>query len=437
MVAAALLLPYSQPLLNAQAKKAAPAQATAPIDKIFKLVTMKLPEASIINSIRQAGKGLKVTPDDLIRFKEAGASDNVIVALTDAMSDAPAVNSGSASTASAGLPKQASTPAAAPYNTNLATLGCTQSATERRKRIVAVEDFEFGAVKDSAAAIFGTNVDIGKGIQSLFVKRLADQQKFRIVERARINKVMAEQDFGASNRVKQGTQPRLGRIIGADAILAGTITTFGRDDQRKNLGTGGYGPRILGGIKLKTGEAKAVVAITYRLIDAETSEVIATGEARGESRRSSKGLDLSGFTNRGGGSVSADMTSTNFAETIIGEATIDAVDRMAAELNANEGKVQERSIDIEGRIAEVADKLLYLSIGQNDGVGKCDRFEILKIVKEIKDPVTKETIDMMTERIGEMLVTEVRERIATGYYHGTAAPAVGLLARKITKAPQP
>lgn len=41
-------------------------------------------------------------------------------------------------------------------------------------------------------------------------------------------------------------------------------------------------------------EDKAVVAVDYRLIDAETSQIIATGEARGESSRKGNALGAIG-----------------------------------------------------------------------------------------------------------------------------------------------
>jgi len=49
-------------------------------------------------------------------------------------------------------------------------------------------------------------------------KRLAEENKYRIVERKKLQNIIAEQDLGASNRVKQGTNSRIGRIQGADAI---------------------------------------------------------------------------------------------------------------------------------------------------------------------------------------------------------------------------
>jgi curli biogenesis system outer membrane secretion channel CsgG len=412
----------------AAAKPAAAKPAASGLEKIFKMVTLKLPDTSVVSSIQAAGPSLLVTPDDLIRFKEAGASDNVIVALSNAMSGAgpaaaaPAMKSALAATAAVG----------SSWNTNLASIVCDAPAGDR-KRVVAVDEFDYGTVQSQVAAIFGTQVDIGKGILAMFTKRLAEQGKFRVVERANIKKVMAEQDLGASNRVKQGTQSRLGRITGADAILMGTIVTFGRDDKRKTIGGFGVGPRVLGGLKIKTGEDKAVVVISFRLVDAETSEVIATGEARGESTRKQNGVDVGALVNRGGGAATVDMTAANFGETIIGEATMQSVDKLAAELNGNEGKIAMRSLDIESRIAEVVGAQIYLSTGAADGVRKCDRFEVHKIVKEVKDPVTKDVIDMVTEKVGELLVTEVRDRVAIGAYNGAVKPEVGYLAKKVQK----
>jgi curli biogenesis system outer membrane secretion channel CsgG len=427
--------PKPAPAKPAPAKPAAAKPAAAPaasaLDKIFKMVTLKLPDASVVSSINAAGKSLKVTPDDLIRFKEAGASDNVIVALSNSMNGTPAAASAPAAPVAKTAPA-APPVAAASWNTNLASLVCDAPAGTR-KRVVAVDEFDYGTVQSQVAAVFGTQVDIGKGILAMFTKRLAEQGKFRIVERSNIKKVMAEQDFGASNRVKQGTQARLGRITGADAILMGTIVTFGRDDKRKSIGGFGIGPRALGGLKIKTGEDKAVVVISFRLVDAETSEVIATGEARGESSRKQNGVDVGALVNRGGGAASVDMTSANFGQTIIGEATTQSVDKLAADLNANEGKIPMRNLDIESRIAEVAGAQIYLSTGSFDGVNKCDRFEVHKIVKEVKDPVTKDVIDMVTEKVGDLVVTEVRDRVAIGAYNGSVKPEVGYLAKKVQK----
>ncbi len=171
----------------------------------------------------------------------------------------------------------------------------------------------------------------------MLVKRMAEANNVVIVERAKLNTVMKEQDMNAGNRVKQGTGARVGRISGADALLAGDIIIFGRDDKKKTVKGGGIIGGVIGGIASSKNEDKAVVAIAYRLIDAETSEVIATGEARGESVRKGNALGaIGGVLGKGAAGVEVDMTSSNFAETIIGEATQDCVNKLADVLSRPE-----------------------------------------------------------------------------------------------------
>jgi len=47
----------------------------------------------------------------------------------------------------------------------------------------------------------------------------------------------------------------------------------------------------------------------------------------------------------------------------------------------------------------------------------------------VKDPTTKEVLDRITNKVGEMTITSVRDKIATGTYSGSPAK-VGYLARK-------
>src|SRR5208337_1318404 len=118
----------------------------------------------------------------------------------------------------------------------------------------------------------------------------------------------------------KGTNARIGQIIGADVYLMGDIVAFGRDDRNKRVNAGAFGvPGPFGHISVGKKTDKAVVVIDYRLVDAETSEVIDTGEARGESKRESKGFGgMFGVAGAGAGGGGVDMTSSNFGQTIIG-----------------------------------------------------------------------------------------------------------------------
>ncbi|MFN7640375.1 MAG: CsgG/HfaB family protein, partial [bacterium] len=247
--------------------------------------------------------------------------------------------------------------------------------------------------------------------------------------------VLGEQDLGASNRVKQGTNAKIGRVQGADAILMGTITVFGQDTRSNGVNTGaitrGRLGGVLGNVNVGKRSDKAVVEISYRLVDAETSEVISVGEARGESKRNSSGVGLAGMANGNGGAVGVNMTSANFLETVIGEATVDCVNKLAEIANGKAGAIATRAGEVEARIAEIAGNKIYLAAGSNEGVQKCDRFEISRVIKEIKDPSTGEVLDLQTEKVGELLVMEVREKISIAYFNGSSEPKVGYVAKKI------
>lgn len=308
----------------------------------------------------------------------------------------------------------------------LAALLLAGAAQAQSKRSVSVQDFEYSAVRTSVQAIFGTQLDIGKGINALMVNRLAKQGTFRVVERANVGTVLKEQDFGASGRVKRGTQARTGEIRGADYTLMGDIVVFGRDD--RNRGAFGGGGTAAGGGFGGAGrsEGKAVVVLSYRLVDNETSEIVAAGEARGESKRTST-RGMGGFW--GGGAVGAagfDFSAANFAETIIGEATIEACDKLAQDLNARSGQAaQAKNIEIEALVAAVEGGQVYLNAGSSSGVQAGDTFAIERVVKEVRDPATKEVLDVVTETVGTVKITQVREKVAIGTLSGGAAVKVG------------
>src|SRR5262249_32187783 len=160
----------------------------------------------------------------------------------------------------------------------------------------------------------------------------------------------------------------IGQIRGADVYLLGDIVAFGRDDRDKSVGIGTILPKVpvIGGVKIGQKEEKAVVVINYRLIDAETSEVIATGEARGESKRKSKGLGGLFAVPQAVVAGGVDMTSKNFAETIIGEATMDACDHLAKMMNDTVPTLPPKAIPVEAYVADVTGSVVTLAKGSSD-----------------------------------------------------------------------
>lgn len=421
---------------------AKPAAQPSPVDSVIQSVKAGLSESLIIKTLQRDNKPMNLTTADLVKLKNAGVSENLIGVMLDPAS-APAAAATPAPTpaitplAAAPAPPPAapaSAPAPAPVAAAPVSTGPpTAAQLQAQKKRVIVDEFDYSTVKTQVQAVFNTQQDIGKGIRAMLVKRVADANNLVVVERAKMDTLIKEQDFNAGNRVKQGAGARVGRISGADAVLAGDIIIFGRDDKKRSVKGGGLFGSVIGGIAASKNEDKAIVAITYRLIDAETSEIIATGEARGESVRKGNALGaIGGALGKGVAGVQIDMTSSNFAETIIGEATMDCVNKLGDILKEQSSTMKKSVREVETSVADVTGNTLVIAAGSNDGVNVGEVFEIHEVLREVKDPTTKEVLDRITNKVGEMTVTSVRDKIATGNYTGSPAK-IGFIARKKTQ----
>jgi curli biogenesis system outer membrane secretion channel CsgG len=311
-------------------------------------------------------------------------------------------------------------------------LACAAVAPAQQKKALSIDPFDYSAVMTSVQAIFGTEMNIGQGIQAMMTKRIAQDGRFTVVERRKVNEVIHEQDFDASNRVKKGSGARVGQIKGADLTLMGDIVVFGRDDRRVGGAAGGGvigAGAVAGGYKQTN---KAVVVLDYRIVDVETSEVIASGEARGESKRTSAGGG-GGFLAGGAfGGAGVNMASSNFAETIIGEATMDAVEKLALDVhNVNlNGGADARENDLDALVADVSENTITINAGSAAGLQVGQTFTVYHKGKVIKDPATGEVLDVQTTPLGQLTITMVRDKISMGTYSGTAKPVVGDVVRK-------
>ncbi len=167
---------------------------------------------------------------------------------------------------------------------SLLIVTCAAQQPPRKKR-VAVMDFEYGTVKSAVAAVFGTDQDVGKGISDMLVQKLVQEGKYSVIERKALDKILAEQNFSNSDRADSSTAAKIGKILGVDAIIIGSITQFGRDDKNTTVGGGGIGGITgrfgVGGVQKR--EAKAVCNITARMVDTTTGEILAAVTGSGQS----------------------------------------------------------------------------------------------------------------------------------------------------------
>jgi TolB-like protein len=94
---------------------------------------------------------------------------------------------------------------------------------------------------------------VSTAFQDFLINSLVDQKRFRIVERNRLDAVLEEQKLSLTDLVDKSTALRLGKLVAAKSIVTGSI--------------------------IETSNGIEVVA---RMIDTETSEVLATEDVYNE-----------------------------------------------------------------------------------------------------------------------------------------------------------
>jgi curli biogenesis system outer membrane secretion channel CsgG len=281
-------------------------------------------------------------------------------------------------------------------------------------------------VRSAVQAYFGTDQDVGKGISLLLEQKLVQDGKYRVIDRNSMDKILKEQNFSNSDRVDPTSAAKIGRILGVSAVITGSITQFGRDDKHQGVGGGGYGLGRFGLGGVGRNESKAVVNVTAKLIDINTAEILAVATGSGESKRGGFKLGGGGGGWSGGGGGQVDMGSSNFANTILGEAVNASVASLGQQLDDKASSLPTVALQISGLVADVSGNSLILNVGSKAGVKVGDHLGVFRQGRQIKDPATGKVLKTIETKVGDVTISEVDETSSTGTYSGSGqAPKVG------------
>lgn len=156
------------------------------------------------------------------------------------------------------------------------------------KPVIGVAEF----TNDTSAGWWSGGV--GWELSSMVSNELSNTGEFTVVERAKLEPVLIEQDLGASGRVSQGSAAKIGEMTGAQYLVMGTVSAF--ESNTSNTGGG----ISFGGVSIGGKKGEAYMAIDLRVVDTTTSEVVysRTVEGRASSSGISLGLFKSGFGGR-------------------------------------------------------------------------------------------------------------------------------------------
>jgi len=141
---------------------------------------------------------------------------------------------------------------------------------------IAVADFDVKAARATYA--------IGSGLREMLVTALVNSSRFSVLERQALAAVMQEQELSASGAAQAGGGAQRGQIKTADLIISAAVTEFEPQASGGSAGIGGgggVGSGILGGL-LGASMNKAHMALDLRIIDASTSEVLASTRVQGQ-----------------------------------------------------------------------------------------------------------------------------------------------------------
>lgn len=208
------------------------------------------------------------------------------------------------------------------------------------------------------------NDPMGKQALDILSAKLAASGKFLLLERNDLSTLLEE-----SKKNDNGTS-----TIGADYMIIGSITEFGRKNTGKN--------KMFSSEKTQTVEA----SVAIRLVDVSTGLIIYSDEAKGVAEITTK-------TTMGlGGQASFDATLSDKA---ISEAIGQLVENIINKCTNSPWKTY--------FLAYEPDAILIAG-GNSQGIRKDMRFSILSKGKKVKNPQTGITITLPGKKVGEVKV---------------------------------
>lgn len=251
------------------------------------------------------------------------------------------------------------------------------------KARVAVMNFE----NNSTWAWWGDN--LGAAAADELVTQLVKTGKFTVIERAQLNSILAEQSLGASGAVTQATAAKIGKLLGVQLIMTGSITQF--SIQRTSVGISQFG---VGG-SYSNAESK----LDVRLISTETGEILGVAEGQGNKRMGG------GFFRGVGGERTFDQGAAQ-------EALRPAVENVVKSVAAQSDRFASiQPAAPEGQVVGAKDGSFYINRGQNGGVKVGQRFEVHRVTDEIKDADGR-VLDRVIKKVGVLEVTQVLSQSA-------------------------
>ena len=238
------------------------------------------------------------------------------------------------------------------------------------KTVVAVLDFAGGEVLEERLR-FRT--------ADMLITGLVQAGRFTVVERERLEAVLAEQQLTQSGRVDPATAARVGRLLGAELVVFGLVTQAA--EQKID--------------KFAYDLVHVEVAVDVRAVNTTSGAVVISETARGIAEDKI-------ITTASGEIVSG---PTNFDPLYL-NATAQALEIAAQTVST--------AAPLIGFVIQVRDRELVIDLGAGRGVKQGDRFIVFRRGDEFRHPVSGERIGWDKTVLAAIEIFATEETLSTG-----------------------
>ncbi|GGE88527.1 hypothetical protein GCM10011317_51920 [Niveispirillum cyanobacteriorum] len=257
------------------------------------------------------------------------------------------------------------------------------------KRKIAIGRFT-NETRYGKALLTADQIDpLGRQTSDMLSARLVDSGKFVVLERSDLDIIKGEQKLGGT----------AGNIVGADVLIIGSLTEFGRQTE----GQSGF----LSNTKKQVARAKVEV----RVVDVRTGVAFFTTSGVGEAA-------VENGTVMGFGSQAAYDATLN--DKAIGAAISDMMNGLVAKLESRPWRAD---------VLKVDGARVFISGGARQGVKAGDRLAVLKPGERVKSPQTGFEIELPPTKLVDIEVestfgdSEVNEGAVARVLSGSLAAA--------------
>ena len=257
----------------------------------------------------------------------------------------------------------------------------------------------------SPGYLWSIDSELSKAATDLMINALVNTNRFRVFERNKLEAILQEQDFQVSSgRVDPSTAVKIGKMIGVDSIVTGSVTSIMFSK------SGGI---TLGPLNLK--KSAATVTVTVRAINVTTGEIIFSEVKKGITSKSGVSLRIPVPVVGGLGLSSQSVVDIFSAiEDVCQQVAVE----FAAKIDSNVMIASSSSFSLEGYVVKVDSTssgeitLVYINLGVNSGIKVGDEIKISQEGEVILDPKTQEVLDRELILVAQARIIQVKENIS-------------------------